>query len=336
MRAALAGVLALAVLAACAGPANPLASSAAAVPGYHVVRDVPLPGDTSRWDYQAYDAAAHRLYVAHLGAGEVVVFDTGQDAVAGTVRDLPGVHGLGLAPDLHRLYASVTGRNELAIVDTDSLQHVNNAPAGEYPDGVAYAPGVRRVFVSDEGGSGDTVVDAATGQPAGAVALGGDIGNSQYDTATDRVYVAVGDGNVLAAVDPQSLRVTNRYQLPGCTGAHGVQLDVAERHRAFVACEGNARLVAVDLATGRAWPPLEVGDGPDVLALDAGRRRLYIAAESGVLTVVDAAGTAPRVVARGSAGPNAHSVAVDPDTHVAYLPLTDVGGHPVMRELTAN
>src|SRR2546428_507295 len=31
--------------------------------------------------------------------------------------------------------------------------------------------------------------------------------------------------------------------------------------------------------------------------------------------------------------PKAHSVAVDPATHRLYLPLADVGGHPVLRVL---
>lgn len=318
---------------ACAAGSPLGASDAASVPGYRVVRDVRLPGDTSRWDYQAYDAAAHLLYIAHLGAGEVVAFDTQRQAVAATVRDVGGVHGLAIAADLHRLYASATARNELAIIDTQRFQRVASVPAGEYPDGVAYVPASGRVFVSDEGGTGDTVVDAATGRLAGTVELGGDIGNSQYDPATDRVYVAVGSANVLAVVDHRSLRVVARHPLPGCAGAHGVQVDVPERHRAFVSCEGNARLVAVDLATGRAGPALAVGDGPDVLALDPGRNRLYVAAESGSLTVLDAGGPSPRVVTRGSAGPDAHSVAVDPETHIIYLPLTNVGGHPVLREL---
>ena len=70
----------------------------AGVPGYRVLRDVELPGDTSRWDYTAYDAAARRLYLAHLGASEVVAFDTERQRVAGVVHDVAGVHGLVVAP----------------------------------------------------------------------------------------------------------------------------------------------------------------------------------------------------------------------------------------------
>jgi hypothetical protein len=331
---ALAACACLLALQACAALPNPLAGDPrASVPGYRVVRDVPLPGDTSRWDYLADDVTTHRLFVAHLGAGEIAVFDTRSQRVSATIRDVPGVHGLGLAPDLHLLYASVTDRNELTLIDTESLGRRASVPAGDYPDGVAYVPGVRRVFVSDETGTGDTVLDAATGRPAGAVVLGGSIGNSQYDPATDRVYVAVGSTNELVTVNPHDLSVVSRHEVAGCSGAHGAQVDVAERHRAFVACEGSAKLVPVDLASGRSGPALDVGDRPDVLSLDTALNRLFVASESGVLTVFDVSGPVVRPVARGSAGPNAHSIAVDPETHVAYLPLTDVGGRPVLREL---
>ena len=52
---------------------------------YRVVRDVALPGGTSRWDYQAYDARSHRLYLSHLGASEIVVFETDEQRVVGVV-----------------------------------------------------------------------------------------------------------------------------------------------------------------------------------------------------------------------------------------------------------
>ena len=100
----------------------------------------------------------------------------------------------------------------------------------------------------------------------------------------------------------------------------------------FVACEGNARMVVLDLVTRKVTGAMGVGDGPDVLALDPGLHRLYVASESGTLAVFDA-GTQVRKLGAGHAGPNAHSVSADPATHFVYLPLTDVGGHPVLREL---
>ena len=54
---------------------------------FRVVRDVPLNGGTSRFDYQSFDRQAHRLYVAHLGAGLTGV------VVAGTTGEAPLLDG---------------------------------------------------------------------------------------------------------------------------------------------------------------------------------------------------------------------------------------------------
>jgi DNA-binding beta-propeller fold protein YncE len=324
------------VAAACSGSPVSLPGSSggeqASVPGYRVAKDQSLPGDTSRWDYQTYDASTHRLYISHLGASQIVVFDTRSRRVAGVVRGVDQVHGLVLAPDLGRLFASATGRNEVDVVDTSTLRVGPVAGSGNYPDGLAYVPGAGKVYVSNEHDSVDTIIDARTARRLGSIPIGGDIGNSQYDPATGMLFVASGSDNHLVVVDPSRDAVIERDPLPGCDGAHGVQVDVPENRRVFVACEGNARLVVLDLVTKRVAGTMDVGDGPDVLALDPGLHRLYVASESGTLAVFDA-GPQVRKIGMGNAGPNAHSVSVDPGTHAVYLPLTDVGGHPVLREL---
>src|SRR5438046_10584155 len=40
-----------------------------------VVADVPLPGSASRFDYQSLAPASGRLFISHMGAGQLVVFD---------------------------------------------------------------------------------------------------------------------------------------------------------------------------------------------------------------------------------------------------------------------
>ena len=103
--------------------------------------------------------------------------------------------------------------------------------------------------------------------------------------------------------------------------------------RAFVACEGNAKLIAVDLQSMRIIFTGDVGDTPDVITIDPRLHRVYVAAESGPLTVFDYTGDGVRELLKADAGPNAHSVAVDPATHHIYLPLQNVNGHPVLREM---
>lgn len=311
---------------------RPAGGPEAAVPGHRVVADAPLTGGTGRFDYASLDPQRHLLYVAHLGASSVVVVDTQANRVVREVPGVEGVHGVVAVPEAGRVYATATGANQLAVIDAASGAVVARVPTGDYPDGLAYDADDRKVFVSNEHGGTVTVVDAAADRRLADVDLGGDTGNTQYDGRARRVYAAAGVRRQLVEIDPASHQVVDRIDLPGCDRPHGVQLDPPKR-TAYVACEGNARLVAVDLASRRVGQPQPVGDRPDVLALDPGLHRLYVAAESGLLSVFQVDGLAVRKTAEGNAGPDAHVVAVDPTTHLVYLPLRNLGGQPVLRVL---
>jgi YVTN family beta-propeller protein len=329
----LSGLLGL-LLAACAAPgAPPTPGTSAAVPGYRTVADLPLPGVGGRWAYQVLDPLTGRLYLAHQGGSEVVVVDTLQQRVVATVPGVEAAHGLALASSIGRLYVGAQTAGEVAVIDLASARVVARVPAGPGPDGLAYAGPAGRVFVADGAGSSETAVDVRSNRALAHVDVGAGPSDSEVDPTTGQVLVAVSGDHELVALDPSTLAVVARYPLAGCDDADGVQVDVSSLDRAFVSCGGNARLAGVDLDSGAPVPPLAVGAGPDLLAMDLALHRLYVASESGVLTVVDTAGASPTVLTRGFAGPGAHSVAIDPDTHLLYLPLASVGGRPVLRIL---
>src|SRR5262245_14919684 len=294
------------------------------------VADIPLSGGTTRLDYQSLDSATGRLYIAHLGSDLMTVFDVNKQAVVGDVKDLKRVHGVLAVPELHRVYASATGTNELAVIDDQSLSILARVPAGDYPDGVAYASKANKIYVSDLHGKTDTVIDAKTNQRITTIPLGGGAGNSQYDSGADRIFVTVDGREELAEIDPNTDQVVARYPLTGCKGSHGLLID-SERRLAFAACEDNSKLVVFDLETKKATATLSVGADPDVLAFDSGLRRLYVSAESGVISVFDERDRGLQKIGEGLFAPNAHSVAVDPSTHRVYFPLQNINGKPVLR-----
>jgi hypothetical protein len=98
-----------------------------------------------------------------------------------------------------------------------------------------------------------------------------------------------------------------------------------------VACENNARLAVIDLEAGRQLAVERVGPDPDVVAFDGGLGRLYVAAESGVVTVFASDGQGVRKLGEGRLAAKAHTVAVDAHTHQVLFPLENLDGHPVLR-----
>ncbi|HEY5086331.1 MAG TPA: YncE family protein, partial [Gemmatimonadaceae bacterium] len=299
--------------------------------GFRVVTEQPLPGPANRFDYQSFDPATATLYMNHMNAGETLVFSTDSDRVVGRIPGVPRATGVLAVPSLHRVYVSAAGAHEVVAIDERTLQPVQRVGGIKFPDGIAYAPDVGKIFVSDEAGSADVVIDAKTGEKRSSIALGGEAGNTHYDSVSHCVLVAVQTRNQLVAIDPVRERIVQRYDLPGSQHPHGFALDEPGR-LLFMSCEGNAKLLVVDLMTMRVIGMHDVGDGPDVLAWDSKWRRLYVASEGGVLSAFWADGV--RLWPAGEyRAPHAHTVGLDSRTHRLYLPLQDIGGHPVLRVL---
>ena len=293
------------------------------------VVDVPLPGRAVRFDYQVFDPSTSRLYIAHMGADKLVVFDTASRRVIADLEGFRNVHGVALAAGIHRVYASATGNHTIIALDTETLKTVGTAGPIDYPDGLAYAPQQNKIFVSDEHGGVDAVIDAASNQLVHKIPLGGGAGNTVYDSVTGHILVAVHRVNMLVVIDPATNQIVRRVPLTGIQNPHGIALDL-QTHTAFVAGEENHALAMVDLNTMKVLGIYQVGEDPDVLAYDPGLKRLYVSAESGTVTIFRNDGV--RLSLLGSlAMPHAHTVSVDPKTHYVYFPLENVDGHPVLR-----
>jgi DNA-binding beta-propeller fold protein YncE len=293
------------------------------------VADIPMPGPAVRFDYQSLDVEHGRLYISHMNANQMVVFNTQTRQVVANLDGFDGVHGVLAVPQIGRVYASVTGQHQVAAVDMATLKTIGKTGPVAYPDGLAYAPESKRVFVSDEHGGTDAVIDAMSNKLISSISLGGGAGNTVYDSGSGHILVAVHGKNDLVSIDPTTMKITDRYPLPGLKNPHGIALDPAN-HLAFIAGEENHSLAVFDLKTMKLLSVHQVGDGPDVLAFDPVLKRLYVSTESGTVTVFQENGTELRPLGQLHM-PHAHTVSVDPKTHLVYFPLQDIGGHPILR-----
>ncbi|PWU10389.1 MAG: hypothetical protein C5B50_25680 [Verrucomicrobia bacterium] len=294
------------------------------------VADVPLPGGASRFDYQSLDPIAGRLYFSHMGEGELMVFDTRTEKLVAHLPGFPTMTGVLVVPSLKRVYGSVTKNHEVAVVDTETLAIIKRVPDGKFPDGLAFSPETQKLYVSDESGGVDTVIDARTNEKLRSIPLGGEAGNTQYDPTSHLIYVAVQTRNQLVAIDPQTDKIAARYDLKKGKHPHGFYID-AEQDRAYISCQGDNKLIVFDLSQHSEEEVFEVESDPDVLAFDQELKLLYVACESGGVSIFKAAKGKLTKLGDAEVGPNSHTVAVDSHTHKAYFPLKNINGHPVLR-----
>ncbi|NDU85100.1 MAG: YncE family protein [Ferrovum sp.] len=296
----------------------------------HIVTDIPLSGQPTRWDYASLDPITHHLFLSHLGDDTVTVFDTKRQTVIANIPDLSQVHGVLFISPLNRVYASATGTNEVVAIDTHTFELLARIPVGQHPDGMAYAPKQRRLFVSDERGGTESVIDVDTNTKVASISLGGEVGNSQYDPVSGHIFVNLQTAGQLAEIDPASDQVVAKTPLPGAQGNHGLFIDSASR-LAFVACSDNNTLMVIDLTQKRVTASFSVARDPDVLAFDGVLGWLYVAGESGEVSLFKVADHTVTSLGTAWLGPDAHSLAVDPQSHRAYFPLKALHGKPQLR-----
>jgi len=186
------------------------------------------------------------------------------------------------------------------------------------------------LFVSDELGSTVSVFSTTSDTRLATIALGSEVGNTQYDPVARRILAAGQGRDDLVAIDPVANQVAGRSALPRCKHAHGLALDAPNRF-AFVACDANATVLVVDLRTLQVTGTQTVSDRRDVLVSDPGLCRLDVAAARGELAIFEERRAKLTKVVQGPIAASAHCMAVDPQTHRLYFPLERSADHPVLR-----
>lgn len=303
-----------------------------AAPALRKVAEIDLPGPPGqRFDYMRIDDAGRRLFVTHLGAGQIYVVSLGDLSVTGTITGTPRVEDVAHVPELNRLYTSTWGDNTIGVVDLATLAVVDRIPTANKPDGIEYAAAVGKVYVSNELARVVSVIDVRSNQTVKTIRFPSETGMPRYDAAAGKVYVNLQDIDMLAVIDARTDAVEAEIALPGCSGNHGMALDVAKR-RAFVACQGNNVLVVVDLDRRQIIARFNIGRGSDFVDFDAALGRIYVPCSDGTMAILQQDDADHyRALDPLPVSPGVHTVAVDPRTHRVYVAEQIAAGQPVAR-----
>jgi DNA-binding beta-propeller fold protein YncE len=191
--------------------------------------------------------------------------------------DLPAVTGridhLDIDLEGNRLFVAALAAGSLEAIDLRTGKHIGRFASLSEPQGVAYLPARRRVVVASGGSGRVEAYESATAAVASVAKLE-DADNLRFDARADRLFV--GYGHALAVLDPQTLVVTRRIELPGHPEAF--ELEPSGR-RVFVNVPSAGQIAAVDRRSGTivsTWPVTGAA-GNFAMALDDSSNRLYIA-----------------------------------------------------------
>ena len=307
----------IAALFASALPLAGHAADAAHPSGLHVVARV--AGPDGGWDYASFDAAHHRIYVAHQTVVLAIDADSGKLNPAFAQGD--HLHAVLPVPGTDVLVTTNSGDNTARIISAADGHVLATIPTAKDADGAAYDPKSGLVVVICGDGGALTLIDPKAMKAVGTITVGDSLEFGAPDGA-GLFYVNVEDKNQVAVVDLASKAVLRRYDLPGCKGPTG--LAYVEGARLISAC-ANGGVDILDAASGKALASFTVGGFPDAVIYDAGRHLAYVpSARSGTLSVIALSGAGDNtVIDTVPTQIGARTGAVDPQTGKVYLPTAE-------------
>lgn len=295
--------------------AQPAWAAEPAVPSYHLIQKIAIGGEGG-WDYLTVDSGAHRLYVTR--GTHVTVLDTGKNAVVGDIPNLPGVHGVAVAPKLGRGFTSNGRENTVTVFDLKSLKELQRVAVGKNPDAILFDPGTNRVFTYNGSSNDITALDALSGKVLGTIPVGG----KPEFCATDEkgtIFANIEDTNEILAIDANALKVKHRWPIAPVDGPSGLAYDKAHHH--LFAVGGNQMMAVVDSVTGKLLGTPAIGKGPDAAAFDpAFGLAISSNGQDGTMTLVGEDSKKQfHPVGTVATQRGARTMTIDPKTHRLYL-----------------
>jgi DNA-binding beta-propeller fold protein YncE len=303
--------------------------------GYHVIKRIPIPGDTG-WDYITADTTGRRLYVPH--GIEVVVLDLDSGAILGKVTGLKGAHGVAVAPEFGRGFISATDPGSVTIFDLKTFAVIDRVRVGDDPNGIIYDSRLKRVFTADRGNKRLTGIDAATGKIAGTIEnLGGRTEHLAADGA-GHVFLNMQDVGKLHKLDVQTFKIEETWDLaPMCVQPSSMDMDTVH-NRIFIGCRGGGQtqppaptlLAVVNATNGKVVATQPIGPGVDALEFDTAKGLVYVSTGGeGVLSIFhEDSPDKYTLVENVKTLPGARTMALDHKASKVYLPVADVGAAP--------
>jgi DNA-binding beta-propeller fold protein YncE len=253
-----------------------------------LVQTIPLPGVEGRIDHFALDAKGGRLFVAALGNNTVEVVDLAAGKVVGRLKDLQAPQGIALAPDFNRLAVANDTDGSVRLFDAATFKPVHVIDLKDDADNVRYDAEARRFWVG-YGNGGLAAIDPESGKVLADVKLDAHPESFQLESKGKRIFVNVPGARRIAVVDRDKGTVIAKWPLNEAQANFPMALDEANR-RLFIGCRRPARLLVLDVDSGKSVASVDIVGDTDDLFYDAANKRIYVTGGEGRITIVAQAG----------------------------------------------
>jgi hypothetical protein len=257
-------------------------------PPLSLVGTIALPGTKGRFDHFTIDTRGRRLFAAALGNNSVEVIDLEAGSRTQSVTGMSKPTGV--------LYLPESGEVLVANGEDGSLKKLGRAPfktlqtASDLSDAdnLRWDPKTKLAWL----GYGDGAlasIDPSGLKKIASVRLAAHPESFQLERNGSRLFVNLPDAKQIAVVDREQHSVVATWPMTRFQANFPMALDESSR-RLFVGCRRPARLVILDIDSGKAVADLAIAGDTDDLFYDAKRGRVYLSCGEGFIDVVARSG----------------------------------------------
>lgn len=251
-----------------------------------LVRIIPIPGVEGRFDHMAVDNQNGRVFASVYGNDSVEVLDTARGKRIRSIQEgFIKPQMVAYLPDSNRIVVSSEGDGTCKIFDADTYKLTGTVKFSDDADQLRYDPVAKRVYVAygdgDESAIG--VFDATTNKRLEEYKVGAHPESFQLEEKGPKIFVNLASISQIAVIDRNTRKVEN-WKLQGAGTNFPMTLDEARR-RIFVAARKPARLLVLDMDTGKEVASLPGAIDTDDMSYDADRKRIYITSGEGFIFV---------------------------------------------------
>lgn len=248
-----------------------------------LVRIIPIPGVTGRFDHMAVDNNTGRVFAAVYGNDSVEVLDTARGTRDKSIHEgFIKPQMVAFLPDMNRIVVSSEGDGSCKILDAATYKLVDTVKFSDDADQLRYDPVAKRVYVGyGEGAIG--AFDATTNKKIEDFEVGVHPESFQLEEKGPKIFVNLASISQIAVIDRNTHKI-EKWKLQGAGTNFPMALD-EEHRRLFVAARKPARLLVLDMDTGKEIASLPGAIDTDDMSYDQDRKRIYVTSGEGYIFV---------------------------------------------------
>jgi DNA-binding beta-propeller fold protein YncE len=250
-------------------------------------RIIPIPGIEGRFDHMAVDNEHGRVFASVYGNDSVEVLDTARGRRIHSIQEgFIKPQMVVYLPESNRIVVSSEGDGTCKILDADTYKLIDAVKFSDDADQLRYDPVAKRVYVAygDGNESAIGIFDATTNKRLeGEFKLAAHPESFQLEEKGPKIFVNLASISQIAVIDRNTHKIVN-WKLEGAGTNFPMALDEAHR-RMFVAARKPARLLVLDMDTGKEIASLPGAIDTDDMSFDSDRKRIYVTSGEGFIFV---------------------------------------------------